>query len=228
MERKRTAEKGRGDRMTTSLGLWGYGSELGFAIQSDPDGSARDQPILPAYPIGTGGAATKRHVVAIWRAITAPFEVTTPDVSVRSAAEQLELIRHSLSLSVTDLARVVGVQRPTIYAWLQNGAPRRESLERLSMLERVAMHWKSLADRPLGALSRLAAGPNGETFVILLERASEEELRAVLDRLAMRLGKRAPSIKATLQSHGLPDVPEPELAEGRLRAIRRGAKHRPR
>src|SRR5215212_8013360 len=100
--------------MTDSLALRGYGSELGFAIQSDRGGVARDETILPAYPIGTGGAATKRHVIAIWRAITAPFEVTPTAVSVRSAAEQLEYIRHYLSLSVSDLARIVGVKRPTI------------------------------------------------------------------------------------------------------------------
>jgi hypothetical protein len=40
--------------------------------------------------------------------------------------------------------------------------------------------------------------------------------------------KRAPSIKAVLQTHGLPDVSEPERAEGRLRATRRRATHRPR
>jgi transcriptional regulator with XRE-family HTH domain len=214
--------------MTTSLALRGYGSELGFAIQADPGGMAPDQTILPAYPIGTGGAATKRHVVAIWRAITAPFEVATVDVSVRSAAEQLAFIRHYLSLSVSDLARIVGVKRPTIYAWLQNAAPRRESAQRLAMLERTAAHWKSIADRPLGALGRLAIGVKGETFVMLLESASEEELRTALDQLAARLRKRAPSIKAVLQSHGLPDASEPELAEGRLRAVRRRAAHRPR
>lgn len=209
--------------MTTSLALRGYGSELGFAIQSDPDGIARDQTILPAYPIGTGGAATKRHVVAIWRAITAPFEVATVDVSVRSVAEQLAFIRHYLSLSVSDLARIVGVKRPTIYAWQQNSAPRRESLERLAMLERTAAYWKSIADRPLGALARLAIGVKGETFIILLESASEEAMRAALDQLAARLRKRSPSIKAVLHSHGLPDASEPDLAEGRLRAVRRRA-----
>lgn len=214
--------------MTTSLALRGYGSELGFAIQSDPGCLDREQPILPAYPIGTGGAATKRQVVAIWRTITAPFDVTAADVSVRSAAEQLELIRHYLSLSISDLARIAGVKRPTIYAWLQNAAPRRESMERLAMLERIAAHWQSIADRPLGALARLAIGSTGETFVILLESASEEELRNALDQLGARLRKRAPSIKAVLQSHGLPDASEPELAEGRLRAMRRRATHRPR
>ncbi len=214
--------------MTTSLALRGYGSELGFAIQSDGGGIARDQMILPAYPIGTGGTATKRHLVAIWRAMAAPFEVATGDVSVRSAAEQLEFIRHYFSLSVSDLARVVGVKRPTIYAWLQNGLPRRESLERLAMLERVAAHWKSIADRPLGALARLAIGVKGETFVGLLESASEEELRDALGQLGMTLRKRASSIKSVLQAHGLPDVSEAELAEGRLRSTRRRATYRPR
>lgn len=212
--------------MTTSLALRGCGYELGFAIQCDGGGLPGEQPILPAYPIGTGGAATKRHIVAIWRAITAPFEMTTNDASVRSAAEQLAFIRHYLSLSVSDLARIVGVQRPTIYAWMQNGAPRRESQARLAVLERIAAHWKSAVDRPLGALSRLAIGPNGVTFIALLESAPESELRAALDQLAARR-KRAPTIKTALESRGLPDVSEPGRAAGRLRAIR-GRATRPR
>jgi DNA-binding transcriptional regulator YiaG len=156
-------------------------------------------------------------------------EAVTPDMSVRSVAEQLSFIRHYLSLSVSDLARVVGVQQPTIYSWLQSEtAPRGESLERLAMLEHVATHWKSLANRPLGALASLAVGANGETFAVLLERTSEGQLRATLDHLAARLRKRAPSIKAALESHGLPDVSEAERAEGRLGAIRRQATRRSR
>jgi transcriptional regulator with XRE-family HTH domain len=216
--------------MTSSLALQqGYGSEFGFVIQADRGGTIGDETIVPAYPIGTGGAATKLQVIAIWRAMTAPFAIVTPDVSVRSAAEQLTVIRHYLSLSVSDLARVAGVQRPTIYSWLQSvTVPRRESLERLALLERVATHWKLLADRPLGALASLAVGANGETFAVLLERASEEQLRSTLGQLAGRLAKRAPSIKAALESRGLPDVSEAELAEGRLRAMRRQTTRRSR
>jgi transcriptional regulator with XRE-family HTH domain len=212
----------------TSLLQQGYGSELGFTIQSDRASDSIDQRILPAYSIGTGGAATKRHVFEIWRIIAAPFELVRSHISVRSAAEQLAFIRHYLSLSVSDLARVMGVQRPTIYAWMQNGAPRRDSVERVAMLERIAAHWKTLADRPLGALSSLAVGRNGETFVMLLESASEVELRATLDQLGMRLRERVPSVKTTLASHGLPDASEAERAEGRLRATRRQATRRPR
>lgn len=211
--------------MTTVTLQRGYGSELAFTIQTDDDRMTSTRPIVPAYPIGTGGAATKLQVIAIWRAITAPFEVVAPVHSIRSAAEQLTFIRHYLSLSISDLARAAGVQRPTIYSWLQNEtAPRRESLERLAMLERVAAYWKSLADRPLGALAALAVGENGETFAALLESASEEQLREMLDQFAARLTKRAPSIKTTLASHGLPDVSEAERAEGRLRAVRRRTK----
>lgn len=211
--------------MTNSVALQrGYGSELAFTIQTDHDRPTSTRSIVPAYPIGTGGAATKLQVIAIWRAITAPFEIVAPVHSIRSAAEQLTFIRHYLSLSISDLARVVGVQRPTIYSWLQNQtAPRRESLERLAMLERVAAYWKSLASRPLGALASLAVGGNGETFAVLLESAAAEQLHEMLDQLAARLTKRTPSIKATLESNGLPDVSEAERAEGRLRAVRRHA-----
>ena len=211
--------------MTSTLALQqGYGSELGFTIQPNGGGAAVNQIIVPAYPIGTGGSATKLQVVAIWRAMTAPFEVVKTDHSIRSAAEQLTFIRHYLSLSVSDLARVAGVQRPTIYSWLQGAAaPRRESLGRLAMLERVAAYWKSLADRPLGALASLAIGAGGETFAVLLENESEEQLRAVLEQLVARTARRAPSIKDALAAQGLPDVPEAERAEGRQRALRRQA-----
>ena len=96
------------------------------------------------------------------------------------------------------------------------------------MLERVAAYWKSLADRPLGALASLAIGASGETFAVLLETESEEHLRAVLDQLFARTAKRAPSIKDALAAHGLPDVSEAERAEGRRRALRRQATRRAR
>jgi len=215
--------------MTRTLALQqGYGSELGFTIQPNDGGAANNQIIVPSYPIGTGGSATKLQVVAIWRAITAPFEVVKTEHSIRSAAEQLTFIRHYLSLSVSDLARVARVQRPTIYSWLQGAAPRREALGRLAMLERVAAYWKSLADRPLGALASLAIGASGETFAVLLETESEEQLRAVLDQLVARTAKRAPSIKDALAAHGLPDVSEAERAEGRQRALRLQATRRAR
>lgn len=210
--------------MTRTLALQqGYGSELGFTIQPNEGGSSANQIIVPAYPIGTGGSATKVQVVAIWRAMTAPFEAARTEHSIRSAAEQLAFIRHYLSLSVSDLARVADVQRPTIYSWLQGAAPRRESLGRLAMLERVAAYWKSLADRPLGALASLAIGAGGETFAVLLENESEERLRAILDQLVARTARRAPSIKDALAAQGLPDVSEAERAEGRQRALRRQA-----
>jgi transcriptional regulator with XRE-family HTH domain len=209
--------------MTATWGLLqGYGSELGFNVQSDTGATSADRLIRPAYLIGTGGVATKRHVYEIWRAITAPFEVASA-IAARSAAEQLAFIKHYLSLSVSDLARAVGVQRPTIYAWMQSGSPRRESVERLAMLERLAAHWKTLADRPLGMLSSLALGQGGETFVMLLENATETELRVALDQLAARLRERAPSLQTTLAAYGLPDASDAERAEGRLRAIRRHA-----
>jgi transcriptional regulator with XRE-family HTH domain len=56
-----------------------------------------------------------------------------------STDQQLAYVRDVLAISITDLAELLGVARPTIYAWMQGAAvPRDEHLLRLQQVEQQA------------------------------------------------------------------------------------------
>jgi DNA-binding transcriptional regulator YiaG len=68
-----------------------------------------------------------------------------------SAPERVARIRASLGLNVSETARVLGVQRPTIYAWLADQSrPQRSHWLRLIAIEEVAAAWLRLSALPLG------------------------------------------------------------------------------
>lgn len=60
-------------------------------------------------------------------------------------------IRSSLSLQIKQLAEVLNVERPTIYAWIkEQSVPRAQSRRRLRELYLLAKRWDELAPEPLG------------------------------------------------------------------------------
>ncbi len=73
----------------------------------------------------------------------------------RTPAELLASIRSNLSLRVNELAEVLHVQRPTVYAWMQSESlPREQNNERLLEVASIAAEWTKLANNPLGAAVR--------------------------------------------------------------------------
>ncbi|MBM4090962.1 MAG: hypothetical protein FJ276_16295 [Planctomycetes bacterium] len=60
-------------------------------------------------------------------------------------------VRSSLSLQIKQLAEVVGVERPTVYAWIkEQSQPRPQKLVRLKGLYQLAKCWDEFASEPLG------------------------------------------------------------------------------
>ena len=96
--------------------------------------------------------------------------------------EMLGIIRAAFSLTVTELAQVLRVQRPAVYSWLAGDAePREQNLRRLISLTTLAEHWMDVADAPLGAGRRLP-GPDGRTpLEILSQDVLGEDLGAALE-----------------------------------------------
>ena len=86
------------------------------------------------------------------------------------------------TLSVAEAARVLGVQRPTIYAWERGDVPARKNVARLGALFDLASHWRSLSDEPVGALRKEVVTKEGKTLVALL---SEPWLRTDTIKSAM-------------------------------------------
>jgi transcriptional regulator with XRE-family HTH domain len=57
---------------------------------------------------------------------------------MRSPAEHVANIRDVLGINMSDLASVLGVTRPTAYAWLEGQEPKTEAVTHIQRLSRVA------------------------------------------------------------------------------------------
>jgi DNA-binding transcriptional regulator YiaG len=85
-----------------------------------------------------------------------------------SPAALLAEIRSSLGLNIADLARVVGVERPTIYAWMSGrSTPQKANALRVVRILDVAAHWQRRSDMPLGDRGRVP-GPDERSIVDLM------------------------------------------------------------
>lgn len=138
-------------------------------IQAPPRGVTGPITVIGASPTSDLGVARQR---ATRPSRPAP---AMPD-------EMLGIIRAAFSLTVTELAQVLRVQRPAVYSWLAGDAePREQNLRRLISLTTLAEHWMDVADAPLGAGRRLP-GPDGRTpLEILSQEVLDEDLGAALE-----------------------------------------------
>jgi DNA-binding transcriptional regulator YiaG len=60
------------------------------------------------------------------------------NVDTRSPADLVATIRDGFAISMSDLAAVLGVSRPTAYAWLEGQEPKPEAMMRIQGLSRAA------------------------------------------------------------------------------------------
>ncbi len=128
-------------------------------------------------------------VVAKPVTFTSPdFVQEDPEDLFSTPAARLTVVRRWLSMSITDLATAMRVQRPTIYAWMSSRSmPKQANLERLRALHRVGQAWKRRAGRPaVDALKKPT--PEGGSLLSLLAAPNIDEV-AVL-RLIERLARR--------------------------------------
>lgn len=74
-------------------------------------------------------------------------------VSLRPTTEQLQVISQVLSLSRTDLARVMRISRPPLYDWLKGkNAPKDENARRLNTIARLVDEVARADNRPIFSL----------------------------------------------------------------------------
>jgi hypothetical protein len=124
-------------------------------------------------------------------------------------SKELAIVRHFLSLNTTNLSHALKVERPTVYAWLDDKwNPKPENRARLRELFELAQAWRGISNRPLG---RLLWEPldNGQRVIDLL---SDEPLRFSLIKEALigirhrfeprKAEKTPPSIRAIAKERG--------------------------
>jgi transcriptional regulator with XRE-family HTH domain len=126
----------------------------------------------------------------------------------RATSERLARIRANLSLNVAELARILRVERPTIYAWMRDeiASLRTENRQRLDRLDFLARRWGALSTFPVGGLIR-ATNDAGDSLLSLLERERFSDALRILEALPEKVADaarpRVPTVRESLQRHGL-------------------------
>jgi len=123
-----------------------------------PGRSARIQELVEGFGSGTGS-----NIVI--RSVDSPVTALRP---AASAGDQVSVIRAALGLNISETARAIGVERPTIYAWLAGrSTPQRAHSIRLARIADVASRSRRWNAAPISDAVR-SPGPDGRSLVDLL------------------------------------------------------------
>ncbi len=131
---------------------------------------------------GTGGIFTPLSTKVLDRWLYTPQIHVEPSVAInvdtRSPAEQVANIRDVFAINMSDLASVLGVTRPTAYAWLEGRQePKAEAVIHIQKLSRIADEFNRAN---IIRLDKLVHRPilNGRSLVDIL-KADEDHLEAL-------------------------------------------------
>jgi hypothetical protein len=136
----------------------GFSAKLNSAVLSA---------VFSMLVVGTGGSANARMINSSPSGPIAIPIIRVADGNIDSdrlldTHEKLAGIRRYLSMSVTDMAKVLHVRRPTIYSWLRKEPSlRAEHARRLESIYKNAREWRAISSKPVGEfLNRpLTQGP---------------------------------------------------------------------
>lgn len=142
--------------------------------------------------------------------------------AAQSARDQIRFIQAALGLSVSHLAVALGVERQTIYNWLQAEEPaalQTRTRTRLAQMAELSRRWNQRCPRPAGRLAATLDLGRG-TLLDLLKQTPVDgaELQTAMDVLAAHIdGTRTRRHKRV---QGL--TPPPETSDDRILRIATG------
>lgn len=152
-------------------------------------------------------------------------------LSVISADVQLDVIQEALSLSVSQIAEILRVSRPTVYAWARGRViiPRDPAdVARLRALFRASQSWQALSEFEMGRFVSLPLG-DGQPNLFQLFNADtwdEDKIAHAMRLIAERLKTRAAERGASRDHAGGHTSPEQTAIEReRLRALSRRTRY---
>ncbi len=115
----------------------------------------------------------------------------------------IEQIRDGLAFNVSEVAKALGVTRPTIYSWMKGNAPQDSTkAERLKRLAMLADHWKALSGgRNMSYIYDYKGVSGSETSVreALAGSLSIEESQAIFAARHAEFSETATANKAKLR-----------------------------
>lgn len=170
--------------------------------------------LIPAVLVpGSGGLSNVETLISrhyLFEASAAP--VTLRYTEARTTAEKVDHVRNVLGASITDLAELMEVSRPTVYAWMKGGEIRVEHVDRLDALVRAALELESAAIPNLPRLFKrklsgggtlmglVKAGQPFDHLLAELAALSESEMR---QRSRQKGGEPFRSIADVAQTEGI-------------------------
>jgi len=114
------------------------------------------------------------------------FSDSTPPLASASPADQLSLIRDSFGFTVTEIADIFGLSRPTVYKWKNEGTRDPAVLGKLRSLQALGEYWVTrTAGRPLSWLLDFTGEKNNEPSIISLLREdniAKGDVQDLIDR----------------------------------------------
>lgn len=108
-------------------------------------------------------------------------EVDVEEITiVNTADEELVSIKKYLGLTTTDIAKLIGVTRPTVYSWLKGKDPKPEHIAKINLLKEQADKVSSIE---LTGMNKLVRRPlkAGGSLIDLISRG--EDIDAALEEL---------------------------------------------
>jgi hypothetical protein len=183
--------------------------------------AVRAASIALAASIGTGGTLSTFYELDVFQSTGPatirwsgkPQAIVLPNNSNQRVNVQVANIKAAFGLSVSQLAQVLQVQRPTVYAWLDpESAPeslRSANRERLTKLVGIANEWNRLSDIPPPKDS-LTTRVGDRTLLEMLagDELNSAEISSTLRALQQAKPPSAPdSIGERLRKRGFAEVP---------------------
>jgi hypothetical protein len=141
--------------------------------------------------LGTGGHLSER--LECWTEGTRVYRLleykpVAEAVPLYDTPERISFIRSMLSLQVKELAAVLLVERPSVYAWMAGTAqPQQRNRRRIEAIWSVAREWQRMSRLPLGSL-RNVPGESGRSIIELL-MADEIDTAKVVELLRAAISK---------------------------------------
>jgi hypothetical protein len=193
-----------------------YTLDAPLAGTTSPSGAARALLVF-TLSVGTGGYVTSALAMAQTKSSSPALEWPTGaldadgDIATTSPSEQVMLIRRWLSLNVADTARVLQVQRPTIYAWTSGAAfPSQEHRQRIATVFKLAALWRERSAEPVGQRLRQPVIAGRSLFELLSDATIDPAAIARAVRLLTESSttEQPRSAADIAKAHGFPARPE--------------------
>lgn len=98
--------------------------------------------------------------------------------------QRLQTLKNALGLTITDMAELFGVARPSIYSWLKGQEPRPDNMERLAEFESCAERIDALRLQRADKLIKRPLKSGGSLFLLVKEGRPVDEALAELADIA--------------------------------------------